>query len=185
MKTVILILIHWLSLFALLNAQSTSSLLAFQSGENSKSINRSSDIDSLTFPRYGLNIGIAWMNGGNIGLRVMPTKEISFEVAYGGHIYNFVTPYSEDLRYTFGVNWHFTSNSRYAISFMNTIVYDWNDYSFKYYLIGPQIGYLNLCTQKFSFYVRAGFFLYIRKNPDKIQIIRIDPNLDLGISFVF
>ncbi len=139
------------------------------------------DINKL--PQYDINVGISRVSGLRLGGRILFSKYLSFEAAFGVAVSQVFIPSSEETNLSLGLNIHLLDKKNVTLSFISAFIND-NRSTLKLSYLSTTFGIMILNKKGSHFFVRMGPYVEsISKGSFSKGVFGV--NIDLGYNFVF
>lgn len=134
-------------------------------------------------PLYDVNVGISRVSGLRLGGRILFSKHLSFEAAFGLAVSQVFIVSSEETNLSLGLNIHFLDKKNVTLSFLSAFLND-NNSTLKLSFLSTTFGIMIPNKKGSHFFIRIGPYVEsITKG--SFSKGNFGVNLDLGYNFVF
>jgi len=134
------------------------------------------------FPLFDLYGSASFSSGLRLGPRVQISENFSFETGFGRDVANFISPSDEEYRYSIGINWHKSFDSKLVVNLTYVQLFRPPNWTSNGYAISLNIGSLSLIDCGFHFFYSGGIWIKRLRNNDFTYIL---PNLEIGVGWRF
>jgi len=134
------------------------------------------------FPLFDLYGSASYSSGLRLGPRMQISEHFSFETGFGIDVANFLVPSDVNYRYSIGINWHKSFESKLVVNLTYVQLLRPPKWTTNGYAISLNIGSLSLIDGGFHFFYSGGIWLKRLRNIDYTYFL---PNLEIGVGWSF